>query len=151
MTAANHTEDRRHWMGVLAKAPQSELERLWPELGPLPEWSWLRRPEIGLVMVRGRMGGDGGPFNLGEMTVTRCSVRLDCGTVGHAWVAGRVPVHAERAALADALLQRPDWSERVRGALVAPLARHLADAKARAARKASATRVDFFTMVRGED
>ena len=32
-------------------------------------------------MVRGRVGGTGAPFNLGEMSVTRCSVRLADGSL----------------------------------------------------------------------
>ncbi len=70
--------------------------------------SVLRGPEAGLVMVRGRTGGGGAPFNLGEMTTTRCTVRTDAGFVGHAYVAGRDERLAEVAALADALLQDPE-------------------------------------------
>lgn len=145
------TERRRHWMGVLAKSPADRLDRLWGELGEMPAWSHLRRPEVGLVMVRGRMGGDGAAFNMGEMTVTRCSVRVDGGAIGHAWVAGRSARHAEMAALADALMQMPGWHDTVSRRVVAPLARQLAEDRTQAARKAAATRVDFFTMVRGED
>ena len=58
-------------------------------------------------MARGRPGGDGAPFNLGEMTVTRCTVRLEDGTVGHAYVAGRDMRQAELAAVLDAVLQGP--------------------------------------------
>ncbi|HYG88137.1 MAG TPA: phosphonate C-P lyase system protein PhnG [Azospirillum sp.] len=145
-----HTEDRRRWMGVLAKAAPDDLAAAWERLAPKPAYELLRRPETGLVMVRGRTGGDGAPFNLGEMTVTRCSVRLGGGIVGHAWVAGRRTDHAERAAVLDALMQDP-----VRRAEVAPAIDRLEAAHAarreRAAREAAATRVDFFTMVRGED
>lgn len=145
-----HTEHRRRWMGVLAKAAPDEVAAAWERVTPKPAYELLRRPETGLVMVRGRTGGDGAPFNLGEMTVTRCSVRLDGGTVGHAWVAGRRADHAERAAVLDALLQDP-----ARHAAVAPeidrLEAAMAARRERAAREAAATRVDFFTMVRGED
>lgn len=150
ISAADH-DRRRQWMAVLAKSPETELARLWPGLGALPAWTHLRRPEIGLVMVRGRMGGDGAPFNLGEMTITRCSVRLDPGVVGHAWVAGRSARHAKLAAVADALMQVPSWRDLVAAAVVAPLQRHLSERGAQAGRKAAATRVDFFTLVRGED
>lgn len=145
------TDARRQWMGVLAKSDESHVVQLWAGLSDLPAWEYLRRPEVGLVMVRGRMGGDGGPFNLGEMTVTRCSVRLQNGVVGHAWVAGRSARHAEMAAIADALMQDGDWRARVGEKLLAPLQSKLADDRGSAARKAAATRVDFFTMVRGED
>lgn len=146
MTHADTTA-RKGWMGLLAKAPPARLAALMPDL---PDHSLLRAPEIGAVMVRGRVGGTGAPFNLGEMTVTRCSVRLDCGTVGHAWVQGRDKGHALRAALADALMQT-DRAKDVQSAVLHPLAAEAAIARAARAGKAAATRVDFFTLVRGED
>jgi alpha-D-ribose 1-methylphosphonate 5-triphosphate synthase subunit PhnG len=141
------TTARKGWMGLLAKAPPARLAALMPEL---PDHSLLRAPEIGAVMVRGRVGGTGAPFNLGEMTVTRCSVRLDCGTVGHAWVQGRDKAHARRAALADALMQTGRAAD-VQAAVLTPLAAEAAAARAARAAKAAATKVDFFTLVRGED
>jgi alpha-D-ribose 1-methylphosphonate 5-triphosphate synthase subunit PhnG len=145
--APEPTTDRAQWMGLLARARPARLAELAPDL---PAHSLLRPPEIGSVMVRGRQGGTGAPFNLGEMTVTRCSVRLDCGTVGHAWVQGRDRDHARRAAVLDAALQTglcADLSASVLAPLVADeAARHAAQAE-----RAGATRVEFFTMVRGED
>jgi alpha-D-ribose 1-methylphosphonate 5-triphosphate synthase subunit PhnG len=138
---------RKDWMSLLAKAPPARLAALMPDL---PAHDTLRPPEVGAVMVQGRAGATGAPFNLGEMTVTRCSVRLACGTVGHAWVQGRDKGHARRAALADALLQTaaaPGLAARV----LAPLAQEAAAARAARARRAAATKVDFFTLVRGED
>ena len=73
----------------------------------------MRGPETGLVMVRGRAGGSGSPFNLGEMTVTRCTVQLGSGTAGHAYIAGRDERQAELAAVADALLQDPALTRKV--------------------------------------
>ncbi|GAB4376283.1 MAG: hypothetical protein Kow00121_23160 [Elainellaceae cyanobacterium] len=72
-------------------------------------------------MVQGRTGGAGQPFYLGEMTITRCVVRLETPDleeaiasqfpegviVGFGYVAGRSHRHAELAALCDALLQHP--------------------------------------------
>ena len=141
------TAARKGWMGLLAKAPPARLAALMPDL---PDHSLLRAPEIGAVMVRGRVGGTGAPFNLGEMTVTRCSVRLACGTVGHAWVQGRDKAHARRAALADALMQTGRAAD-VQAAVLDPLAAEAAATRAARAGKAAATRVDFFTLVRGED
>lgn len=139
--------DRKAWIGLLARAPAARLAELMPAL---PPHSFLRPPEIGAVMVRGRIGGTGGPFNLGEMTVTRCSIRLDDGTVGHAWVQGRDKGHATRAAVADALLQTHEGM-RLRAEVLNPLtAEATAHRNARAA-KAAATKVDFFTLQRGED
>jgi alpha-D-ribose 1-methylphosphonate 5-triphosphate synthase subunit PhnG len=113
-------------------------------------WSWLRAPEIGSAMVRGRMGGNGAPFNLGEMTVTRCSLKLADGTVGHAYVQGRDKAHAERAALVDALMQTA-LAKDISDAILSPLRGQMSDAAEKRAAKAAATKVDFFTMVRGED
>ncbi len=91
--------DRASAMGLMARALAGQLEALYPDL---PHHILLRGPEIGTVMVRGRQGGTGAPFNLGEITVTRCTGRLDCGTVGHAHVQGRNRSHARRAAVLDA-------------------------------------------------
>ena len=138
---------RRDWMGLLARARPAELAALMPAL---PDHDFLRPPEVGLVMVQGRVGAKGAPFNLGEMTVTRCTLKLACGTVGHAHVQGRDKAHATRAALADALLQT-DAARDLRARLLEPLARTEADRRRRRAEKAAATKVEFFTMVRGED
>lgn len=140
-------EGRRQWMSLLAKAVPARLAALMPDL---PEHVLLRAPESGAVMVRGRAGGTGAAFNLGEVTVTRCSVRLACGTVGHAWVQGRDKSHARRAALADALMQT-DAAGGLEARVLAPLAAEAAATRAARAAKAAATKVEFFTMVRGED
>lgn len=149
MTALFEAEqtDRRHWLSVLAKADPARLLDLFPNL---PPHDFLRRPEIGAVMVRGRVGGTGAPFNLGEMTVTRCSVRLGSGAVGHAWVQGRDRAHATRAAVIDALMQGAD-RPRLNRDVIAVLEAEAVAARATRARKAAATKVEFFTMVRGED
>ncbi|CAM5459073.1 phosphonate C-P lyase system protein PhnG [Frigidibacter albus] len=140
---------RPQWMGLLAKARPERLAAALAGL-ELPGHSWARAPETGAVMVRGRMGGSGAPFNLGEMTVTRCALRLDSGEIGHAYVQGRDKAHATRAALVDALMQGPRAAE-LRAAVLEPLAAAAAADSAARAGKAAATKVDFFTMVRGED
>jgi alpha-D-ribose 1-methylphosphonate 5-triphosphate synthase subunit PhnG len=104
-----------------------------------------------MAMVRARSGGTGARFNLGEMTVTRCAVTMGEGVVGVAYVQGRSLRHAEQAAVADALLQMPEWRETVQERLIAPLARLHAEKVERQARVAAQTKVEFFTMVRGED
>jgi alpha-D-ribose 1-methylphosphonate 5-triphosphate synthase subunit PhnG len=141
--------DRAQWMGVLARARAQDVARLWAALGLQPAHRWLRRAEVGMVMLRGRAGGTGAPFNLGEMTVTRASVLIEGDVVGHAWVQGRAPEQAEIAALADALLQTAH-APRVADALIAPLAQAEAARRDARAGKAAATKVEFFTMVRGE-
>ncbi len=143
----DRTAARKGWMSLMAKAPPHRLAALLPDL---PQHDLLRPPECGAVMVRGRAGGTGAAFNLGEMTVTRCSVRLECGTVGHAWVQGRDKAHARRAAVGDALLQTPKAGE-IQTTVVDILAAEASAKRATRAGKAAATKVEFFTMVRGED
>lgn len=138
---------RKDWMAILAKAAPARLAALMPDL---PAHDTLRNPEVGAVMVQGRAGATGAPFNLGEMTVTRASVRLACGTVGHAWVQGRDKSHARRAAIADALLQS-DAAAETMARIIAPLRAEAVATRAARAAKAAATKVEFFTMVRGED
>lgn len=179
---------RRDWLAVLAKIPRDELERALDRVldgAPAPAFDWLRAPEIGLAMVRGRIGGTGDPFNLGEASVTRAALRLRgdaCdrtngtngttgttgttgadgmnganganrphgATVGIAYVLGRDKRRAELVALADALLQTPERHERLRAALIEPFRARLAQARAARSGEIATTRVEFFTMVRGE-
>lgn len=143
-------EARKGWMSLLAKAPAARLMELSETVGAMPEFDWLRPPEIGGVMVRGRAGGTGAPFNLGEMTVTRCALRTRDGTVGHAYVQGRDKDHARRAALVDAMMQT-DRADEFRREVLTPLAEEAQSRRIARAQKAGATKVDFFTMVRGED
>lgn len=142
--------DRKRWMQVLAQAPAAELGEAFSSIGDAPEHTLLRAPEFGSVMVRGRMGGTGGAFNLGEMTVTRCSVRLVDGIVGHAYIAGRDAEKARTAAICDALLQGAG-ADVVQKHVVAPMETLIAQRRADHAAKAAATKVDFFTVARGED
>lgn len=141
---------RKDWLGLLAKSPADDVTRLWAALPVKSDHTVLRAPEIGGVMVRGRAGAVGAAFNLGEMTVTRASVKLADGTVGHGYVQGRSKEHALCAALADALLQT-GAAEAVEAGLLTPLHTAMAARKEVRAAKAAATKVDFFTMVRGED
>jgi alpha-D-ribose 1-methylphosphonate 5-triphosphate synthase subunit PhnG len=134
---------RRRWMAVLARA---DVDELGDRLGALPPYRVLRGPEAGLVMVRGRTGGGGGPFNLGEMTTTRCTVRTETGFVGHAYVAGRNERLAQLAALADALLQDPMQQDRLLEDVIEPLAATQQARRDTVAAKAAATRVQFFAM-----
>ncbi len=138
---------RKTWMATLAKAPPARLAGLLPDL---PPHSVLRQPEIGAVMVRGRVGATGSAFNLGEMTVTRASIRLETGEVGHAWVQGRDKDHALRAAAVDALMQTDAATDLISRVLT-PLQAEAGAARSSRAEKAAGTKVDFFTLVRGED
>jgi alpha-D-ribose 1-methylphosphonate 5-triphosphate synthase subunit PhnG len=149
-TVDGTSDRRRRWLSVLAKAPVEEIEQVLAAIGGLPEMTLLRAPEVGLVMARGRAGGTGQRFNLGEVPVTRCSVKSD-GRIGHGYVRGRDKRHALLIARLDALLQTEDRQASLMAEVIAPLAAAQAERRATAARKAAATRVEFFTMVRGED
>lgn len=142
------TANRRVWMGLLARAPAPRLAALMP--ADLPGRSLLRAPEVGAVMVEGRMGGTGAPFNLGEMTVTRAVLRLETGEVGHGHVQGRDKDHALNAALIDALMQTPRAAA-IRRAVLDPLTAEENTRRTQRAEQAAATKVEFFTLVRGED
>ena len=139
---------RQRWMGILARAKDNALEAAWAGLSEKPDYRFLRQPETGLVMVRGRMGGTGNPFNVGEMSVTRCAVQLDGGPVGIACVAGRNARHAELAAAFDALLQQPERHQALQDVVIAPL--ESAENARRAQNRAdiAGSRVEFFTMAR---
>ena len=146
----DQTPDRKAWMSLMAKAPEGRVVALLDATLPRPAFTWLRAPEIGSVMVRGRAGGTGAPFNLGEMTVTRCALTLPSGEVGHAYVQGRRKADAEAAALVDALMQT-DAVTVLRTKVLEPLEQEATTRRTTRAEKAAATKVDFFTMVRGED
>ena len=102
-------------------------------------------------MVRGRMGGDGAPFNLGEATVTRCAVQLATGEIGFGYVLGRDRDKARLAALCDALWQRADKRAAVERNVLAPLRVRQQERLARSREDTAATKVDFFTLVRGDN
>ncbi len=146
----NIKNERQKWMGVLAKAPAALLEELWLKAASTPEYAWLRAPETGGVMVQGRSGATGAPFNLGEMTVTRCALRLSSGEVGHGYVQGRSKRHAEIAALVDAMMQTAGAGA-LRHSVLEPLEQAAQKRRQARAQKAASTKVDFFTLVRGED
>lgn len=140
--------ERRRAMGVLADSPTASIEAAMAGL-ETASFRLLRSAETGLVMARGRMGGTGAPFNLGEVSVTRCAV-TDGMVVGHGYVRGRDARKALLIARCDALLQQADQRPRVLEQVVRPLEAELAARRAQGARRAAATRVEFFTLVRGD-
>lgn len=148
--AENPTAVRQALMALCADALREELDAALAAVGFDGVVEDLRRPETGLVMVRGRIGGDGAPFNFGEATVTRATVRIAGGVTGFAYHLGRDVAKARAAATLDALWQIPAHRAAVEAALRAIETRLDRDRTLRA-RKTAATRVNFFTLVRGED
>ncbi|WP_439367411.1 phosphonate C-P lyase system protein PhnG [Bradyrhizobium sp. DASA03005] len=149
----NQQAQRKAAMAVLAHAEAGEIAARLRNLAsdlPLPDHQDLRTPENGLVMLRGRVGGDGAPFNLGEATVSRAAVRLASGEVGFGYTLGRDSEKARLIALCDALVQSRDFGGAVERNVIAPLLEQLMVRRKQAAEATAATKVDFYTMVRGE-
>lgn len=140
---------RKAAMTVLAHSDAAEIARCLDAI-VAPAYETLREPENGLVMLRGRIGGDGAPFNLGEATVSRAAVRLSTGEVGFGYVLGRDRRKAQMIALCDALVQSDEFAGAVEENVVAPLRAAMISDRSRKAQETAATRVDFYTLVRGE-
>lgn len=146
--------NRQRWMRAFALSEAESLEQGLAGLRMVPEYVFLRKPEAGMVMLEGRVGNVGARFNLGEMLVTRCAVRMampDGEVYGHAYVAGNRLRHAEAAAILDALMQQPEYAAGLEEKLVTPLLAARERIRRETATETAKTRVDFFTMLRGED
>ncbi len=140
---------RQTWMAILAKSSVADLEQQVETLGEIPKYTFLRNSEIGLAMVRGRAGGTGEAFNLGEMTVTRCVIKMK-DVRGFGYVGGRSKRHAELAAVCDGLLQQNEWRDLVQELVMQPLHTKLIEQQQKQQSQTEATKVEFFTMLRGE-
>jgi alpha-D-ribose 1-methylphosphonate 5-triphosphate synthase subunit PhnG len=139
---------RQHWMSVLARAPLGDLVSLTDGVA-LPDVDIIKPAEIGTLMVEGRAGGGGRRFNAGEATMTRCIVR-DGERLGYAYALGRDKAKALLCARLDALLQDEARHHEIMSRVVAPLTEAQSAAKDLDSRRAAATKVEFFTMVRGD-
>lgn len=142
---------RQRLMAACTAAKTAELLDALADFGPLPPYRDLRVPECGLVMLRGRIGGDGAPFNVGEATVVRAAVVLGSGEVGHAYQLGSDTEKARVSALFDAIAQKPDSRHRLTDLVIRPIEERIEEQRTVNREQVAATRVDFFTMVRGED
>jgi alpha-D-ribose 1-methylphosphonate 5-triphosphate synthase subunit PhnG len=140
---------RKQAMAVLAHSDSADISGRLDAIA-LPAHENLREPENGLVMVRGRIGGDGAPFNLGEATVSRAAVRLSTGEVGFGYTLGRDRQKAQMIALCDAMVQSDQFAGSVEANVIAPLRAAIVAKQNRQAAETAATRVDFYTLVRGE-
>lgn len=140
---------RKSAMAVLAHSDAVDIAGRLEAL-TVPTHEDLREAENGLVMVRGRVGGDGTPFNLGEATVSRAAVRLSTGEVGFGYVLGRDRQKARMIALCDAMVQSIEFADALEAKVLAPLRAAMISERNRKAEETAATRVDFYTLVRGE-
>ncbi|RWR02256.1 phosphonate C-P lyase [[Pantoea] beijingensis] len=142
---------RQHWLSVLAHSAADRLEYYWNALNLQPGYDVLRAPETGLTRLQARMGATGKRFIVGDVTVTRAVVRLTDGTCGYSYITGRDKLHAERCAVIDALLQQRENGALLHDNLITPLAAERAEQQQQRAREVASSRVDFFTLVRGDN
>ncbi len=145
----SHIPARQSWMGILARAEPEVLAQHLARSESLPSFTFLRRPETGLSMVRGRVGADGEAFNFIEATLTRASVTDDAGHVGHGYILGRNEDHAVLAARLDAALQDPTWRDALMTTVIEPLQALENSRHAAVEARAAETEVRFFTMATG--
>jgi alpha-D-ribose 1-methylphosphonate 5-triphosphate synthase subunit PhnG len=143
-------ERRRCAMSILTCGSAAEIAQHLVAIDPIPAHIELRAPQSGLVMMRGRIGGDGAPFNFGEATVSSAAVRLASGEVGFGYVFGREHEKARLLALCDALVQSDKHQFAVEQQVLAPIRDRLLAERDLAAQRVAATKVEFFTLVRGE-
>lgn len=137
-------------MRLLALSPTKMLEEGLQGLSSMPEYKLIKQPEVGLAMIQAKTCGNGAPFNFGEIPLTRCAISLN-GIIGYGYVSGRKKRHAVMMAICDALLQLPEYHTALSKSLLKPIEKELERKKRMKAGEINATKVDFFTMVRGED
>ncbi|MEB7537255.1 phosphonate C-P lyase system protein PhnG [Pantoea anthophila] len=143
--------DRQHWLSVLAHSNAARLEAHWQALNLHPEFTLIRPAEIGMTRLQARMGATGKRFVMGDATVTRAVVQLSDGTLGYSYLLGRDKAHAERCALLDALLQQPETRPLLEEKIITPLAAWREEQRQLRAREIASSKVDFFTLVRGDN
>lgn len=143
-------QDRQRWLAVLARANVDALAQAWAAIPDKPHYIFLRSPETGLAQIRARAGGTGQQFNVGEVTLSRCTVLLEDGEVGVGYVTGRDKRHAELVAVFDAMLQAPIQGRQLQADVIDVLAATQTQQERRAAESAATSKVNFFTMVRGD-
>ncbi|MBD8128287.1 phosphonate C-P lyase system protein PhnG [Pantoea agglomerans] len=143
--------DRQRWLSVLAHSSAALLETHWQALNLQPAYTLIRPAEIGLTRLQARMGATGKRFVMGDATVTRAVVQLSDGTLGYSYLLGRDKAHAERCALLDALLQQPETRQLLEEKIITPLAAWRDEQRQLRARESASSKVDFFTLVRGDN
>jgi alpha-D-ribose 1-methylphosphonate 5-triphosphate synthase subunit PhnG len=137
---------RQAWLAILARAPAAAITEHLPAAPALPAHQILRGPETGMAMLRGRIGGAGSAFNLGEMTIARCSIRDAAGRIGHGYAAGRDFAQVELIARLDAVLQDAALHNLYDSAVIRPLAALQTARRAATEARAAGTEVKFFTL-----
>lgn len=144
------TKDRKKWIGLLGCADPKDLEAARDDLTEGLDIRYVVKPETGMIMVQAKSDGSNARFNLGEVTVSRCVLDVKNKYTGTAWIMGSDLRHAELAALFDGLLQDPDYHDLLASTLMKDLKKKQAAKNRQLAEDASDTRVEFFTLKRGE-
>ena len=144
----NVLETRQAWLRLFALSSDQELENIVRISGLESRCSVIAEPEVGIVTVRSRISGNGAKFNIGDACVTKCEVLLDQQTKGYATVLGGRARRAKLVAILDAAMAAQI------GEPLFTMVQQLAEAQvlrvAHRRFKAAETKVDFFTMVRGD-
>ena len=146
------TRARKEWMGVLARTGTESLEAAYARLDPEPRFEHLRPPEVGMAMVRARAEARGRavqPRRNDHVPLLGPPCGRQRGPRLRGLGAMRGTPNWRRCF--DALLQDPESGPALRRAVIEPLSASLAEGRRRRAAKTAATRVNFFTMVRGQD
>lgn len=141
---------RQKNLSVLAKAPFSNMLEYWKGISVDATFNFLKKPEVGMAMVRAQAGGGGENFNMGEMTITRCVVRLDSAEIGYGIVVGRSKQKSELVALIDACWQKKSLKEIIEDKIIKPLYHIQVCKEKNISDNTESSKVNFFTMVRGE-
>lgn len=147
LTAQNQSQ-RQQWMSALATADFEQLTALWQAQSFTPSYQFIRAPEIGLAQVQARMGGTGNRFNVADVTVTRCVIKLENGDLGYSYISGRNKPHAELAALIDGLMQSETYQPELMMSVIQPLQTTRAKKHQLRQQQVASSKVDFFTLVR---
>lgn len=142
--------ERKTLLSVLSRSSAEDIEQRWNNLDLQPQFTLLKPPEIGMVMVKARTGGNGSAFNMGEMTVTRTVLQLASNELGYGYTAGRDKEKSLHIALIDACYQCDAWRDRIHTDLLQPLSEQLQVVEQQHTEQVDRTKVNFFTMVRGE-
>lgn len=141
---------RQKNLSILAKAPLSNMLEYWEGINIDATFNFLKKPEVGMAMVRAQAGSGGENFNMGEMTMTRCVVRLDSTEIGYGFVAGRSKKKSELVALIDACWQKKSLKNIIEEKIIAPLHCVQISKEKIISENTESSKVNFFTMVRGE-
>ena len=146
----DNNKDRKEWISALSHADFDSLEKMWEDLSIDISYTFIKKPEIGLTQIQGRMGSTGDPFNIGDTTTTKCIVELNSGDIGYSFLIGRNKKHAIIAAVLDGLLQNNDYHVFINSKIIQPLKQKRIEKISKINNETAASKVDFFTMVRGD-